>query len=76
MLNFIDFRFFLLSLSIGLLYIYLTEDYKKIIILYPTPDNVEKYKYVDKANNCFTYDLAEKECPSNTDEFVRINVEY
>ena len=38
----INFKAFLVSFSIGLLYIYLTDDYKKVIIVYPTPMNKDK----------------------------------
>ena len=76
MINIIKFNYFLISLCVGLLYIYLNEDYKQIIILYPNPQNIGKYTYVDKANNCFNYDLNETMCPKNENEFVDIKVEY
>ena len=76
MLNVIKFNYFLISLCVGLLYIYLNEDYKHIIVLYPNPQNIGKYTYVDKANNCFNYDLNERECPKNEDEYVKISVQY
>lgn len=76
MLNIIKFNYFLISLCVGLLYIYLNEDYKHVIVLYPTPQNISKYTYVDKANNCFNYDLNETKCPTNEKEFVKINVQY
>ena len=76
MINIIKFNYFLISLCVGLLYIYLNEDYKQIIILYPNPQNIGKYTYVDKANNCFNYDLNETMCPKNKNEFVDIKVEY
>ena len=50
--KYINFKAFLISFSIGLLYIYLTDDYKKIIVVYPTPMNKDNKVYVDKANNC------------------------
>lgn len=75
-MNIIKFNYFLISLCVGLLYIYLNEDYKHVIVLYPNPQNIGKYTYVDKANNCFNYDLNEKECPKNEDEYVKISVQY
>ena len=72
-LKYFDFRFFFISFAIGLLYIYLTNDYKKVIVLYPNPTNLEKYTYVDKTNNCFQYELEETCCPK---DFVDIKVEY
>ena len=76
MMNIIKFNYFLISLCVGLLYIYLNEDYKHVIVLYPNPQNIGKYTYVDKANNCFNYDLNERECPKNEDEYVKISVQY
>jgi len=59
----IDIRYFLISLAIGLFYIYISDDYKKILIIYPTPDNKEDYQYRDKTGSCFSYDLDEVKCP-------------
>ena len=72
-LKYFNFRYFLISFSIGILYIYISNDYKKTIILYPNPNNIDKYTYVDKANNCFQYELKETTCPN---KFVDIKVEY
>ena len=72
-LKYFNFRYFLISFSIGILYIYISNDYKKTIILYPNPNNIDKYTYVDKANNCFQYELNETTCPN---KFVDIKVEY
>lgn len=74
--KFIDFKYFLISLSVGLLYIYLTNEYKKVIVLYPNPHNLNKYTYVDKANNCFNYELQEAKCPYSNKEYVKVNIEY
>ena len=40
--KYINFKAFLISFAIGLLYIYLTDDYKKVIVVYPTPMNTNK----------------------------------
>ena len=75
-LKYFNFRYFFISFAIGILYIYLTNEYKKVIIMYPNPMNLEKYTYVDKANNCFQYELDETSCPTNTEHFVDVKVEY
>lgn len=72
----IDFRYFLVSLCIGLFYIYISDEYKKVIVLNPTPHNLDKYTYVDKANNCFNYALSETECPSDSKKYVNVGVSY
>ena len=46
--QFIDFKVFFISLSIGLLYIYLSEEYKKVVVIYPTPENINNM-YIDNA---------------------------
>lgn len=74
--KYLDFKLFLISLSVGLLYIYLTNEHKKVIVLYPNPYNVKKYTYVDKANNCFNYDLTKEECPSDSNKYVSVQMEY
>jgi hypothetical protein len=44
--------------------------------MYPNPNNVEKYTYVDKANNCFNYRLNERQCPENSNDYIDIQVKY
>jgi len=66
MFKFIDFRIFLITLAIGLFYIYIAGGNKKILVIYPTPDNIHEYQYKDKANNCFSYDLNEVTCPADS----------
>ena len=67
-LKYFDFRYFFISFAIGILYVYLTDDYKKVIVIYPNPDNLEKYTYLDKANNCFQYELDEANCAEDSVE--------
>ena len=74
--KYINLKAFLFSFTIGLLYIYLTDDYKKVVIVYPTPMNKENKIYVDKANNCFKYKLKNTECSSNKNDYVNIGINY
>jgi hypothetical protein len=75
MFKYIDFRIFLISLSIGLLYVYVAEENKKIIVIYPTPDNIKDYQYKDKSNNCFSYDLKEVKCPLDANLLHNIKIQ-
>ncbi len=75
-LKYFDFRYFFISFAIGIFYIYISNDYKKVVIMYPNPTNIEKYTYVDKANNCFQYTLDETMCPSSSENYVDVKVEY
>lgn len=63
--KYISFKVFLVSLSIGLLFAYLSAPEPTIIHVYPTPDNAEHMEYIDKANNCFKFDAKEVKCPSD-----------
>jgi len=74
--NFLNFKAFLISFAAGLLYIYLTDDYKKVIVVYPTPINIEKNIFMDKSNNCFKYRLSEATCPNDISKFVDVGVNY
>ncbi len=64
-LKFISLRIFLISLAIGLLFVYLSNPEPTVIYVYPTPDNVDKITYKDKASNCFKFNAKEVTCPQN-----------
>ena len=51
--HFISLKVFLISVSIGLLFVYLSNPEPTVIFVYPTPDNVGHIEYKDKADNCF-----------------------
>jgi hypothetical protein len=66
MFKYIDLRIFLITLAIGLFYIYISDEYKHTIIIYPTPDNTDEYQFKDKSNNCFSYEMKEVKCPNDS----------
>ena len=63
--KFLSFKIFFISLAVGLLFAYLSSPEPTVIYVYPTPDNVGKVEYKDKADNCFQFESKEVECPSN-----------
>jgi hypothetical protein len=73
--KYIDLKIFIITLSIGLFYTYITDDYKKVIILYPTPDNIKEYQYKDKSDNCYTYDLNEVNCPDDENKYQTVKIQ-
>lgn len=73
-LKIINFKYFLLALLFGLLFMYLNDDRKKIIV-YPTPSNLNNVEYKDVADNCFKYNLKEVKCPSNKSTIKNIPVQ-
>ena len=70
--NYIDFRIFILSLSIGLFLVYIYEPTPTVIYVYPTPDNINKLQFKDKANNCYHFKANEVKCPSDTTQIHTI----
>jgi len=73
--KYIDIKYFIISLAIGLFYIYISDEHKKVIILYPTPDNKDEYQYKDKTDSCFTYDLNEVPCPTDVNQYHQIKIQ-
>jgi hypothetical protein len=73
--KYIDFKFFIIALSIGLFYTYIVDDNKKIVIMYPTPDNIKEYQYKDKMDNCYTYDLNEVNCPDDENKYQTVKIQ-
>jgi hypothetical protein len=64
-LNYISIPAFLISFAIGLFFIYVLGPETKTIFIYPSPENVNKVLFKDKADNCFYFDQLEVKCPGN-----------
>ena len=73
--KYISVKVFLASLSIGLLFAYLSTPTPTIIHVYPTPDNAAEIEYVDKANNCFKFDATEVKCPTDRTTIKNIPIQ-
>lgn len=73
--KYVDFRIFLISFAVGALYIYMTEEYKQVIIIHPTPDNYDQYQFKDKTGNCFSYEMKEIKCPSDKNLIQNIQIQ-
>lgn len=71
-LKYINIKVFLISLAAGLLFVYLSSPDPTVIYVYPTPDNVNKIKYKDKADNCFKFIANEVNCPNNKNDIKTI----
>ena len=75
MLRFINIPIFIISLSIGLLFVYLSSPTQEPVIVYPTPDNIDKVEYKDLAGNCFQFEVNDVMCPKDTTNIKEIQVQ-
>ena len=65
MFEYVSFPIFLISLAIGLFYVYVVVPAPHVIVVYPTPDNSKEFQFKDSSNNCFEYEAKEIKCPSD-----------
>jgi len=63
--KYISLPVFLVSLALGLFFVYIYGEDLKPIYVYPTPENINKILYQDQADNCFQYKAMETECTAD-----------
>ena len=73
--RFIDLRFFLISLALGIFIVYITQPKSTIIYVYPTPENISNIQYRDKIDNCYNFKANEVKCPDNPDDIHTIPIQ-
>lgn len=74
-LKYISVPIFLLSFAIGLFFIYILGPEQKTIYIYPSPENVDKILFKDKADNCFYFDEKIVECPEDKSMISNIPIQ-
>jgi hypothetical protein len=75
LLNYISIPIFLISFAIGMFFIYIWGPENKIVYVYPSPENIDKMLFKDKADNCFYFDQQEVECPKNESLISKIPIQ-
>ena len=75
MLNYISLPLFLISFCIGLFFIYILGPDMKTIYVYPTPENVDKILFKDKADNCFYFEEVDVKCPTDASLISEIPIQ-
>ena len=63
--NYISIKVFLISFAVGLFFIYLLGPEMRKIYIYPSPENVDKILFKDKADNCFYFEEERVQCPKD-----------
>ena len=74
-LNYVSLPVFLISFAVGIFFIYILGPEMKTIMIYPTPENVDKILFKDKADNCFYFEESEVECPRDDSLISRIPIQ-
>jgi hypothetical protein len=73
--NYISLPIFLISFAIGLLFVYILGPEIKTIYVYPTPENVDKILFKDKAENCFHFEEEDMDCPTDVTKISEIPIQ-
>ena len=71
-LHYINIPVFVVSLAIGLFFVYIYNPDKRKIYIYPTPDNVDTVQYKDSADTCFEFKQTQTKCPTKSSEISKI----
>ena len=75
LLNYISLPIFLASFAVGIFFIYILGPKMNKIYIYPTPENVHKILFKDKADNCFYFEEEIVECPKDESLISRIPIQ-
>jgi len=63
---YINIFWFLIALTIGFAYVYITSPPKNIVYKFPSPVNATNTIYQNKDNKCYKFESKVTECPANT----------
>jgi len=74
-LNYISIPVFLISFAIGLFFVYILGPEMKTIYIYPSPENVDKILFKDKADNCFHFEQQTVDCPKDENLISNIPIQ-
>lgn len=75
MLQYISIPVFIISLAVGLFFVYVWGPETKKVHLYPTPENSGKVQYKDKSDNCYIFKQQEVDCPKDSSKITPTHVE-
>lgn len=71
-LKFMNVPVFFIALALGIFAVYINTSPMRKIVVYPTPDNLDKVQYKDETGTCFSYDAIKVQCPTNKDQIYKV----
>ena len=71
----INFKWFLVSLAVGLFLAYCTSPKPEVIVKYPTPENSESLIFEDDVNNCYKFKVDQVTCPNDKSKMNNIPIQ-
>ena len=74
-LKFLNFKFLILGIIFGFFALSYSDSEKRVIRVWPTPENIDVIQYQDSADNCFTFENILVDCPSDPDQINSIPVQ-
>jgi hypothetical protein len=75
LLNYISIPAFIISFAIGLFFVYVLGPNMKKVLIFPSPENVDKVLFKDNADNCFYFKPVEVSCPSDESKITNIPIQ-
>jgi hypothetical protein len=72
LMKFINVPVFIISLCVGVFFVYITIPDTRKIYVHPSPDNIDILQYKDKANTCFQFKQKEISCPKNDKDIFKV----
>ena len=74
-IKFFDAKAFIISLAIGIFFVYISSPEPQTLYIYPTPDNVDKILYKDKTDTCYKFSANETKCPVRKSEIMKYPIQ-
>ena len=71
MKSLISIPLFIISFAVGMFFVYCMGVEPRVIHIYPSPDNIDKYILKDKADNCFKSVKKQVSCPLNKKDIAK-----
>lgn len=73
--KFFNFKFLLLGIIFGFFALKYSDNEKRVVRVWPTPENIDVIQYKDSADNCFNFENIAIDCPSDPDQINSIPIQ-